>query len=190
MKYLGSVRVFVFGLAMLWAGAIGAAEADSPILPPKEGPVGDKHRPAIAAIAAQNEIGDGYLWKIYLHALDPDGDLDKVHITFSQAGGGAITSSLLAQKKKTANLNGYIVVWARLEGTNRSTNNIQASADIRVEDRAGNMSEKKVLEFEVSTFGPKDKFVPPKEFNAKNKLGQAEFGLLTEDENIGDNRLP
>ncbi len=61
--------------------------------------------------------------------------------------------------------------------------------EIRVEDRAGNMSEPKKLNFEVGDFNKKDRFRPLAAFNAKNKLGQAEFGLLTEEENVGDERF-
>ncbi len=178
------------GLYALFAGLIfcagGAADA-ALFLPPKEGPTGEKHRPVIEAIAAQNEIRDGAVWKIYVRASDPDGDLDKIYVTFSQSG-GEITNSLLPQKK-TANLNGYILVWARLEGTNRQTSTVDAELEIRVEDRAGNMSDSKNLEFVVGDFKKEDRFRPPAAFNAKNKLGQAEFGLLTEDENVEDSRF-
>ena len=66
---------------------------------------------------------------------------------------------------------------------------VQAEVEIRVEDRAGNMSEPRKLEFEVGDFRKEDRFKPSPAFHAKNKLGQAEFGLLTEDENVGDDRF-
>jgi hypothetical protein len=164
-----------------------AGTASGALLPPKEGPVGEKHRPAVEAIAAQKEIRHGYMYKIYVRASDPDGDLDKIHIIFSQTA-GAITNSLLTHKK-TGKLNGYIAVWARLEGTEREVSTVDAEVEIRVEDRAGNMSEPKKLEFEVGDFNKEDKFKPPAAFHAGNKLGQAEFELLTEDENVGDERF-
>lgn len=181
---IAGMQVLIAVTALL-AGS--AAEAQM-LLPKQEGPQGLKHTPVVVAIAAQNEIREGAMWKIYVRATDPDGDLDKVHVTFSQSGGGEITNSLLPQKK-TRDLNGYILVWARLEGTARNISTVQATVEIRVEDRAGNMSEPKKLDFEVGDFNKEDRFRPPPPFSTSNKLGQAEFGLLTEDENVGDDKF-
>ncbi len=164
-----------------------AGPASGAFLPPREGPTGEKHRPAVEAVAAQKEIAEGHMYKIYLRASDPDGDLDKIHIAISQTG-GEITNSLLTHKM-TGKLNGYIAVWARLGGMDRQISNVEAEVEIRVEDRAGNMSEPRKIEFIVGDFKKEDTFKPPAAFNAGNRLGQAEFELLTEDENIGEGRM-
>jgi hypothetical protein len=52
--------------------------------------------------------------------------------------------------------------------------------EIRAEDRAGNMSEPKILEFTLSQFGGEDRFVPASGFDTRNNLGQADFPLETE----------
>ncbi len=153
-------------------------------LPPREGPTGEKHTPTVEAVAGQNEIAEGHMYKVYLRASDPDGDLDKIHIVISQTG-GEITNSMLTHKK-TGMLNGYIAVWARLEGVDRQISNVDAEMEIRVEDRAGNVSEPKKIEFIVGDFKKEDTFKPPAAFDAGNKLGQADFELLTEDENVED----
>ncbi len=174
----------IAGALFLSFAPLFANTASGAFLPPREGPTGKKHRPVIEAIAAQNEIAEGHMYKVYLRASDPDGDLDKIHIAISQAA-GEITNSLLTHKK-TGKLNGYIAVWARLVGIDRQTSNIEAEVEIRVEDRAGNMSAPKKIDFIVGDFRKEDTFKPPSAFNARNKLGQAEFELLTEDQNVED----
>ncbi|MFC1491378.1 hypothetical protein ACFLQ0_02175 [Nitrospinota bacterium] len=172
-------RSLILGIALLFLAA-GSAHAFLPfILPPREGPVGKKHEPIVEAIAAQTEIRDGNLWKIYIRASDPDGDLDKIQVTFSQLGNGTYSPDLLVQKKTVRNLNGAILVWAYLNG-GRASGTIYGAVEIRVEDRAGNVSDAKTMEFEVQDFGPPDTFVPPRGFNASILLGQAEFPLQSD----------
>ena len=172
------LRSLVLGTALFFLAA-GSAFAFFPfILPPREGPVGKKHEPVIEAIAAQTEIRNGYHWKIYIRASDPDGDMDRIQVSFGQLGVGTYPPDLLVQKKAVGNLNGAILVWAWLRGGDAGT--IYATVEIIVEDRAGNISEAKTMEFEVQTFGPEDTFVPPPGFNPSNVLGTADFPLVTD----------
>ncbi|MEE9255896.1 MAG: hypothetical protein V3V56_01865, partial [bacterium] len=155
------------------------------ILPPLEGPVGKKHTPVVQAIAAQTEIRDGAFWKIYVSASDPDGDLDKIMVTFGQLGAAMFTPDILYQEKKSQSLNGSILVWADLNGGG-ATDTIYGTVEITVIDSAGNESAPKTMEFEVQQLGPNDSFVPPPIFDASNHLGQAEFPLLTDEGLVGD----
>ncbi len=83
MKRIWRPRTVGLGLAFL---LLAGTATDAFPIRPREGPVGEEHRPVVEAIAAQNEIGNGYLWKIYVRASDPDGDLDKIQVMFSQLG--------------------------------------------------------------------------------------------------------
>ncbi|MEE9275772.1 MAG: hypothetical protein V3V62_10730, partial [bacterium] len=49
----------------------GCAEFWEQAYRPDFGPVGKKHRPVLDTVWAQSEIGEGYLWHIYLRAHDP-----------------------------------------------------------------------------------------------------------------------
>jgi hypothetical protein len=173
----GVRSVALSGILLFLAGT--TAFASGFILGPAEGPLGDKHRPIVEAIEAQKEIGDGNLWKIYIRASDPDGDLDKLHVTFSQPGTGSYSPDLLVQKTKMKSLNGFVLVWAKLQGGG-STSAIYGDVEIRAEDRAGNMSAPKKLEFTLSQFGGEDRFIPASGFDTGNNLGQADFPLETE----------
>ncbi len=145
---------------------------------PNIGPAGEEHRPVVIAIDAQREIGDGTLWRIYVRASDPDGDLDKIQVTFSASPGMYAPDLLILPKSQQKKVNGAILVWARLNGDG-STDDIYGEVEIRVEDRAGNLSEPKKLEFTVQEYGMYDEFVPSPEFDRNVVLGQAEFPLET-----------
>lgn len=155
------------------------------ILPPQKGPVGIKHQPVIQAIAAQKEIGIGYLWKIYIRVTDPDGDADKIYVSFSQPG-GSYPSIPLVLNRPEKEINGAVLTWTSLAGASNQLGPIYASAEIRVEDRAGNMSEPKEIEFTLGSFGPEDKFVPPPSFNKDLVYGQVDFPIQSEEDLVGD----
>jgi hypothetical protein len=149
--------------------------------------VGKAHEPVLEVIAAQTEIRDGYIWKIYIRATDPDGDLDKIQVTFGQLGAASYSPDTIYFDKKAASLNGAISVWASLQGGGAG-GTIYGTVEVLVEDRAGNMSNSKTMEFEVQTFGPKDTFAPPPGINANTNLGQVDFPLQTDSALVGDGK--
>ncbi len=176
--------ILVAGAAIIiWAGTISSGFGF--LLPPREGPVGEEHRPVIRAIVAQNEIGIGYLWKIYIHATDPDGDIDQIYVYFAQSG-GSYTSIPLVLRRPVKELNGAVLTWTTLAGINNQMGAIYASAEIVVEDRAGNMSVPKTIEFTLGSFGPEDKFVPPPPIVKNIVYGQVDFPIQSEDDVVGD----
>jgi hypothetical protein len=108
---------------------------------PQEGPVGDAHRPRLEAVWAQPEIGFGEMWRIYVRAADPDGDLDKVWVTFTRFGATYPGTFVYLPEGQHRLANGYIQMWARPRGgLNFGEMPIYARAEVRVEDRAGNQS--------------------------------------------------
>ena len=120
------------------------------------------------------------------HLTGDDDDLDRIQISFEQLGGSYVPD-IIMQDKKTDKMNGALLVWAALSGGTGSTSNtIYGKAEIRVEDRAGNLSKPKFIEFEVQTLGPPDTFAPPAGFDAATNLGEAEFPLQTDEDLTGD----
>ncbi len=185
MKRKRWIVIFTVGVMFLfWAG--DKSSVSGFLIPQREGPVGEKHRPVIRAIAAQNEIGIGHLWKIYIHATDPDGDIDQIYVYFAQPG-GSYTSIPLVLRRPVKEINGAVLTWTTLAGSGFQMGAIYASAEIRVEDRAGNISEPKTIEFTLDSFGPKDKFVPPPPFVKDLVYGQVDFPIQSEDDLVGDN---
>ncbi len=171
----------VLGATLFFAPGGGAGVFE--FIRPDFGPVGEKHRPAVEAVAAQDEIEDGAIWKIYIRATDPDGDSDKVQITFSQLGTGMYSPEILIlptpQRRRT---NGAVRIWASLVGGG-STDTIYGTAEVRVIDRAGNISGAKTLEFRVTGFDTSGAFVPPAGFDTSVLLGDMDFPLQSSSTN-------
>jgi|TARA_B100000315_G_scaffold250571_1_gene283617 hypothetical protein len=176
-----ALRSSVLGAAIFLLAA-GSAKAFLPfILPPQEGPVGKAHEPVIEAVSAQKEIGIGQLWKIYIRASDPDGDVDKIYVSFSQLGVSYIALPLLLDRP-VKKIQGAVLTWTTLASTSTQTGVIYASAEVRVEDRAGNVSDSKTFEFILDPYGPKDKFAPPAALAEGPVYGQVDFPIRSEDE--------
>jgi hypothetical protein len=167
-----------FALVAMILLPVGSTVSGYELFRRKQGPVGEKHTTVVEALDAQREIGDGTLWRIYLRASDPDGDLDRVQITFFSSPGMYAPEQLILPASKQKQANGAILIWARLNGGD-STTDIYGEIEIRVEDRAGNLSNPKKLEFTVQEYGMYDEFVPSAAFNRDVVLGQAQFPLET-----------
>ena len=174
-------RFAIFAIFLFLAGCAEMAEN---FIRPNEGPVGPKHAPVLEAVYAQPEIGDGSNWKVYVRASDPDGDLDKIFIGFQQPGAWWAPQFLILPKSQRKELNGAVFYWATVRGSGYA-NTIYASAQIHVEDRAGNRSETRAIQFVVLQDGTKDKNQPPAGFK-KVVVGQMDFPLLTESALVGD----
>ena len=176
MKRIQGLTLFALVALLLWP--VGSTVSGFELFRTKQGPVGEQHTPVVEAIAAQREIGDGTLWRVYLRASDPDGDLDKVQITFFSSPGMYAPEKLVLPTSQRKQTNGAILIWARLNGDG-STTDIYGEVEIRVEDRAGNLSKPQKLKFTVQEFGMYDEFVPPAKFKRDVVLGQAQFPLET-----------
>ncbi len=180
-----TLRSMVLG-ATIFLLAAGSAKAFLPfILPPQEGPVGKAHEPVIEAVSAQKEIGIGELWKIYIRASDPDGDVDKIYVSFSQLGDDYISLPLLLDRPMKK-IQGSVLTWTTLASSSTQTGVIYGTAEVWVEDRAGNTSNSKKFEFILDPFGPRDKFVPPPALATGPVFGQVDFPIRSEDDLGGD----
>ncbi len=148
---------------------------------PNVGPVGEIHRPTLEAVWAQPEFGDGALWKIYVRASDPDGDLDKVFIAFDQLGGTYPGEHLIIPPSQRKRMNGAVLVWAYVKGFSADPS-IHGTTYIHVEDRAGNISDSKTFEFTVLAVGPGDKGEAPPSFEKNVSLGQVDFPIQSNED--------
>ena len=180
-----TLRSLVLG-ATIFLLAAGSAKAFLPfILPPQEGPVGKAHEPVIEAVSAQKEIGIGELWKIYIRASDPDGDVDKIYVSFSQLGDDYISLPLLLDRPMKK-IQGSVLTWTTLASSSTQTGVIYGTAEVWVEDRAGNVSESKSFEFTLDPFGPEDKFVPLTALARGPVYGQVDFPLRSDEDLAGN----
>jgi len=150
------------------------AVAGEPFYRPNFGPVSEKHTPVLIAAWAQPEIGWGHLYCIYVHATDPDGDLDKVWIRFRRPGASYEGTFLIlpAAFRKTAN--GCVQVWMHVSGGATDTV-FDAEALVHVEDRAGNLSPIRAIKFNIFRLPIRDKKNPPSGFVRDAKLGEMDL---------------
>lgn len=162
-KTLGSLLIAALFLA-------GCAEFTENFIRPDKGPIGQKHAPVLEAIWAQPEIGENEMWKVYVRAHDPDGDLDKVFIGFHQPGAVWSPDFLILHKSQRKKANGAVLYWTFIRGFSSI---MYVQVNVRVEDRAGNMSETRSIELELTPLRKKDAANPPAGF-AKNVL----FGTM------------
>jgi len=107
----------------------------------------------------------GYIWKIYIEAEDPDGDMLKIASVVDQVGGGRYPTDWITikpQYRKT--LRGYIQ-WntfsSRAQGMREWT---QITLKVSILDKAGNESNVVVFPFTFE-MGVKVKQEPPAPFN-------------------------
>ncbi len=165
------LRAGLLAAALLLAGC---AEFAQNFYRPNEGPVGEKHAPVLKAVWAQDEIGNGASWRIYVRAQDPDGDLDKVYVTFHQPGAIWPQEFVILPQSQRRQANGSVLFWVDMKSLAAT---IWAEAHVVVEDRAGNMSEVRKIEFAVVSMEKEDASAPPLGFEGGVHLGQMEFPL-------------
>jgi hypothetical protein len=107
----------------------------------------------------------GDVWKIYIEAEDPDGDMFKIASVVDQAGGGRYpTDWIIIKSQYRKNLRAYLQ-WntfsSRAQGMKEWT---QITLKVSILDKAGNESNVVVFPFTFET-GVKVKQEPPAPFN-------------------------
>lgn len=151
---------------------------------PQEGPVGEVHRPRLEAVWAQGEIGYSQMWRIYVRAADPDGDLDKVWLTFTRFGATYAGTFAYIPEIQRRTANGYIRMWARPKGgLSLGSLPIHATVEVRVEDRAGNQSAPIVFPFTLVSTPVQEGIQPPADFSQEARLTEMDMNMDIE---LGD----
>jgi len=147
---------------------------------PSSGPVGEAHQPRLEAVWAAEAVGYGNIWRVYIRASDPDGDLDKVWVTFARFG-GTYPGTFVPLTQPLREANGYVQFWAWPKGGLKLGElPIYASAMVRVEDRAGNQSHAIAIPFVLMHHSGPDGAAPPAGFSRDTKLAEMEMNMEIE----------
>ena len=95
--------------------------------------------PVISQSFASSSLGQGDIWKVYLNASDPDGDMKYIVCTIDQPGIGTSPVSFTRIKEENRQqLSGYIYLnTAGVDGLNFSS----LTLTVQIQDRAGNFSD-------------------------------------------------
>ncbi len=122
----------------------------------------------------------GYIWKIYIEAEDPDGDMSRIAVVVHQTGYGHYpTDWIVVKSPYRKQIKGYIQ-WNTLSSRTtylREWTNITLT--ISVFDKAGNESNEVVFPFEFVS-GAHREAKPPVPFNQEGlpKLGYIHIDLF------------
>jgi hypothetical protein len=126
-------RLYLIGLLLGISFAIHP-QGWTQVIPEMKGPV------ITSAFAVHQKMQEGYfgsIWKFYVEAKDPDGDMAKIAVRVNQAGYGQLTTDWIFLKSQHRNnLKGYLQ-W----DTSGSGEGAQITLEIFVIDRVGNASE-------------------------------------------------
>ncbi len=99
-----------------------------------------KAAPQITQSFASQEMKLGDSWKIYLNAVDPDGDMKTIFCNLRQTGVGGYPVSLIKiPEDQNKDLSGFIFL--NTLGANREVESQSFTLTVQVEDKAGHTSE-------------------------------------------------
>ncbi len=136
--------------------------------------------PVITATYAVEKGYYGYIWKIYLAAHDPDGDMSRIAVEVDQIGYGHYpTDWIILRAPFRKEFKGYLQwnTFSSKTGYLREWTSI--SVKVTVIDRAGNESMPVVFPFEFVSGAPKEpKLPPPFEGGNLPRLGYIHIDLV------------
>ncbi len=143
------------------------------------------HAPIITQAYAVDHGYYGYIWKIYIEADDPDGDMIKIASVVDQLGYGYYPTDWINLKPQyQKHFKGYIQ-WNTFGKAYDLSEWTQITLKVSIIDRAGNESNVLVFPFEFVSGGvPKLKLPPPFDQGDLPRLGYIDINLhnLNEDE--------
>ncbi len=97
--------------------------------------------PVITEAYAAREMKVGDTWKIYLHASDPEGDMEYILATVDQPGrgGGYPPSATKIRKDQKQQLSGYIYL-STSPNLQQGLEYANITLTVQIKDRQGNLS--------------------------------------------------
>ena len=129
-----------------------------------------KNPPVIGQSFASDQLMPGDLWKIYLRASDPDGDMHTLFAVVTQSGIGSYPVSITRIKEVNAReLSGYLYLDTGGPYSDDFLNNQELTVTIQIKDKAGHTSQSVTLSAMVSNLQKMKS--PPAGVFKENDLG-------------------
>jgi len=140
--------------------------------------------PVITASFAVDKGYYGYIWKIYIEAEDPDGDMSKITAVVHQPGYGHYpTDWIMVKSPFRKQMKGYLQwnTYSSRASYLREWTNI--TLKVSIFDKAGNESKEMVFPFEFVSVARKES-KPPSPFNEEGlpRLGYIHIELFDPNE--------
>lgn len=166
-------KIFLFTFLMVLAGFSGTV-VNGEVNPSKGNP------PVITARYAAERGYYGYIWKVYLEANDPDGDMSRIAVEVDQLGYGRYpTDWVMVKAPYQKELKGYLQwnTFSSKAGYLREWTNI--TLKITIIDKAGHESNTVVFPFEFVSGATKE-MKPPSPFDVERlpRLGYIHIDLM------------
>jgi len=145
------------------------------------------HAPIITHSFAVERGYYGYIWKIYIEADDPDGDMLRIASVVDQVGYGYYPTDWIYLKPQyQKHLKGY-VQWNTFGQASHMSEWTQITLKVSITDKAGNESNVVVFPFEfVSGGGPKLNLPAPFDQGELPRLGYIDINLRNPNEEGGN----
>ncbi len=100
-----------------------------------------KNPPVIGQSFASDQLKPGDLWKIYLRASDPDGDMAAIIAVVDQPGIGEYRPSITRIKEENGQeLSGYVFLNTKGQRSDDFLDNQELTVSIQIRDKAGHSS--------------------------------------------------
>jgi hypothetical protein len=126
--------------------------------------------PAIGKSFASDQLRPGDLWKIYIQASDPDGDMESIVSVVEQTGTGAYPPSFTRIKAENGKeASGYIYLITNGPSGFDFLYNQQLTVSIHIRDKAGHTSQP--VSFKVLLLAGKVQKTPPAGGFQEKELG-------------------
>jgi hypothetical protein len=128
--------------------------------------------PVITHWYASERLYQGDIWRIYLEAKDPDGDMVHFVCDFDQLGSGTYRPEYVVLKKQhRGELRGYLR-WFSTGGDGLSLSEwTQVSVTVFIRDKGGNRSNRVIFPLELSLGAKQGPPPPPFDTGPLDKLG-------------------
>jgi hypothetical protein len=147
--------------------------------------------PVITQWFAADELHHGDIWKIYVEANDPDGDMRRFVCIFDQAGYGRYSSVYVRiRERNREKLLGYLTFFSSAGSGLSLPEWTQLSLTVFIRDKGGNASNKVVFPLVLSHGAKQGPPPAPFDSGGLEKLGSIPVELVNpEDDGNGRTRI-
>jgi hypothetical protein len=147
--------------------------------------------PVITNWFASEELNPGDIWKIYLEANDPDGDIREFVCIFDQVGYGSYSPHYVVIKKQhREELRGYLNFFSSAGGGHQLPEWTQLSLTVFIRDKGGNASNKVIFPLLLSLSAKQGPPPPPFDIGGLGKLGTIMVQLVNPEWGGYGRRIP
>ena len=123
----------IIGMGMVSCAHMGGMEETEKVY--------GKNPPVIEKSFASNQLRPGDLWKIYIRASDPDGDMDSIVSVVEQTGMGSYPASSARIKGENGKeISGYIYLSTSSQFGLDFLYNQELTVSVQIKDKAGHIS--------------------------------------------------